>query len=59
MTVFKTKYVIKCILFIFRLKLRIKALSSTVDQQSCRITDLMSAQAMAGLEGGEWRSSFI
>lgn len=35
-----------------RLKVRIKALSSTVETQSSRITDLMSAQAMAGLEGG-------
>ncbi|KXJ16022.1 Kinesin-like protein KIF21B [Exaiptasia diaphana] len=34
-----------------KLKIRIKALSSTVETQSSRITDLMSAQAMAGLEG--------
>ncbi|XP_031568029.1 kinesin-like protein KIF21A [Actinia tenebrosa] len=34
-----------------KLRMRIKALSSTVDSQSYRITDLMSAKAMADLEG--------
>lgn len=38
--------------------MRIKALSSTVDSQSSRITDLMSAKAMADLEGGKEEKEF-
>lgn len=41
-----------CFLF-FRLRVRIKALQQTIDTQSVRITDLISSQVLASMNGRE------
>ena len=37
----------------FRLRVRIKALQQTIDTQSVRITDLISSQVLASMNGME------
>jgi len=43
----------------FRLRVRIKALQQTIDTQSVRITDLISSQVLASMNGRLKNTTFV
>jgi len=45
--------------FFFRLRVRIKALQQTIDTQSVRITDLISSQVLASMNGRDSEENTI